>query len=188
MSNLSSVILSCRPSSVVWLNILSFLFFSTFSSLPPPLLAAGLGDLQCPRAVSRSQLHLRGPFGDGWLGGGQSDPMHLASCQRGAPDHHRERWVSHSSSVCIISPSFPHPTPLCLSFCFLPKQSLAPGSLRTGYAKHREQVGRCAGTHWWSCAVAHHTMSCLNVSVFMWAHVCKRCAAIPVPALRCLYV
>lgn len=144
MTNLSSVILLDSPSSDFWLSILSSLFFSISSSLPPPLCAAGLGDLQCPRAVSRSQLHLRGPFGDGWLGGGQSDPMHLTCCQRGAPDHHRERWVSHISSVCTASPSFPHPTPLCLS-CFLPKQSLAHGSLRTGHAKHRAQVGRCAG-------------------------------------------
>lgn len=67
-----------------------FSLFPVFPPLPPSLLAAGLGDLQRPRAVSRSQLHLRGPLGDGWVGGGQPDPVHLSSCQGGAPDHHGE--------------------------------------------------------------------------------------------------
>lgn len=70
----------------------SFPLFTLLLSLSPSagVFTAGPGDIQCPRAVSWRQLHLRGPVRDGWAGGGQSDPVLLPSGQGGAPDNHRE--------------------------------------------------------------------------------------------------
>lgn len=61
-------------------------------------------------------------------------------------------------------------------------QSRARGSLRTGCAKHRERVGRCAGTCCWSCAAALCNGSCLNVSVY----VCTRVQVLSCNTSKCI--